>query len=227
MKARGFSAIAITAPKCDANVGGALRAAACYGADLVVLSGHRYRAQATDTTKAWRHIPVIHNVADVFDAIPFDTVPIAVDLVDGAKDLPSFVHPERAFYIFGPEDGTLGKKVLDRCAFRLMVPTRYCMNLAASVNVILYDRLAKEVCPVPKYKSALRKIAASEPWSGRAPLAEIAKRALAQPAPQQGSEGVPAPSRPAASSIGVTSHVHTMTEPHETCPPSPPREFAP
>lgn len=49
----------------------------------------------------------------------------------------------RAFYVFGPEDGTLGSKVLDWCPHRVMVPTRMCMNLAETVNVILYDRVAK------------------------------------------------------------------------------------
>jgi tRNA(Leu) C34 or U34 (ribose-2'-O)-methylase TrmL len=79
----------------------------------------------------------------VFDVIPYDCVPVAVDLVDGAHSLPNYRHPERAFYVFGPEDGTLGKAVIDRCRDKIMVPTRFCMNLAATVNVILYDRLAK------------------------------------------------------------------------------------
>ncbi|MCG7360427.1 RNA methyltransferase [Roseomonas sp. ACRSG] len=140
---RGFAAIGLVAPKCNANVGGVLRAASCYDADLIVLSGSRYKRQSTDTMKAYRHIPLIHNQADVFDAAPFDAVPVAVDLVEGAVPLPSFAHPERAFYIFGPEDGTLGEKTLSRCAVRLAVPTRYCMNLAATVKVILYDRMAK------------------------------------------------------------------------------------
>lgn len=51
--------------------------------------------------------------------------------------------PARAFYVFGPEDGTLGSDILSWCPQRLMVPTRTCMNLAATVNVVLYDRLAK------------------------------------------------------------------------------------
>lgn len=140
---RGFAVVALDSPKCDANVGGALRAAHCYGADMIVFSGSRLRREATDTTAAARHIPLIRN-ADVFAALPVDCVPVAVDLVDGAIPLPSYVHPERAFYVFGPEDGTLGERILSRCRDRVMVPTRYCMNLAATVNVVLYDRLAKQ-----------------------------------------------------------------------------------
>lgn len=61
-----------------------------------------------------------------------------------ARNLVGFHHPERACYIFGPEDGTLGKSITDRCKFKVQIPTAYCMNLAATVNVVLYARLAKQ-----------------------------------------------------------------------------------
>jgi tRNA(Leu) C34 or U34 (ribose-2'-O)-methylase TrmL len=92
--------------------------------------------------KAYRHIPTVR-VDDVFDALPFDCVPIAVDLIDGAVSLPAYKHPERAFYIFGGEDRTLGKRIADRCRDVVFVPTDRCMNLAAAVNVVLYDRMTK------------------------------------------------------------------------------------
>jgi len=46
-------------------------------------------------------------------------------------------------YIFGPEDGTISQAVIDRADAVVYVPTIGCMNLAATVNVVLYDRLAK------------------------------------------------------------------------------------
>lgn len=142
---RGFASIGLDNPKTPSNIGSVMRAAACYQASLVVLGGprpHRLAGLPTDTTKAWRHLPHVM-VDDVFDAIPFGAIPVGVDLVDGATPLPKYVHPERAFYIFGAEDATLGKRVLSRCRDVIMVPTAYCMNLAAAVNVILYDRMAK------------------------------------------------------------------------------------
>jgi len=144
---RGFAAIALDNPKCLANIGGVMRAAACYSASLVVIGGPRpprIHGIATDTTKAARHIPHLLT-DDVFDAIPHDCIPVAVDLVDGAVPLPEYRHPERAFYVFGAEDATLGARILDRCRDRVMVPTAYCMNLAATVNVVLYDRSAKSI----------------------------------------------------------------------------------
>jgi len=143
MSNRGFSAIGLVRPKDANNVGSVLRAAHVYGASLVAIQGDRSPIRAaTDTTEAWRHMPVIRG-EDLHAMIPFDAVPVAVDLVDDAIELPMFFHPQRAFYVFGPEDGTLGRATLDWCKYRVMVPTRTCMNLAATVNVVLYDRLAK------------------------------------------------------------------------------------
>ena len=88
-------------------------------------------------------MPVLRT-EDLHDAIPYDTVPVAVDLIDGATSLKNYVHPERAFYIFGAEDATLGKRVLSWCRDTVYVPTNYCMNLAATVNVVLYDRQSKQ-----------------------------------------------------------------------------------
>ena len=140
---RGFSAIGLHTPKTRINIGSVLRAAACYESALVAVSGSRYSHQVTDTTKAWRHFPLLL-VDDLRDAVPFDTIPVAVDLVDRAIELQDYHHPERAFYVFGPEDGTLDDSVLNWCRHRIVVPTNHCMNLAATVNVVLYDRLAKQ-----------------------------------------------------------------------------------
>lgn len=140
---RGYAAIGLVRPKDVANVGAVLRAAYCYNAAMVAIQGDRTPVRSSqDTPQAWRHIPVMRG-DDLRSLIPFSAVPVAVDLVDDAISLPAFQHPQRAFYVFGPEDGTLGKSTLDWCEHRIMVPTRTCMNLAATVNVVLYDRLAK------------------------------------------------------------------------------------
>lgn len=139
---RGYSAIGLFRPKDIHNIGGVMRAAHVYGAALIAIQGDRTPVTSCqDTTKAWRHVPVLRG--DLHTLIPYDAVPVAVDLVDDAVELPAYQHPQRAFYVFGPEDGTLGAPVLEWCRDRVMVPTRHCMNLAATVNVVLYDRMAK------------------------------------------------------------------------------------
>jgi tRNA(Leu) C34 or U34 (ribose-2'-O)-methylase TrmL len=140
---RGFAAIGLHQPKTPANVGSVLRAAGCYEAAMVAMTGNRFKRASTDTMSAWRHLPLIE-ARDLRDIIPFDCVPVAIDLVPGARPLVGYTHPDRAFYVFGPEDGTLGKEVLSWCRDVVYVPTSGCMNLAACVNVVLYDRMAKE-----------------------------------------------------------------------------------
>ena len=143
---RGYSVIALDNPKSSINVGSAIRAAGCYDSAMLVVGGQRperYMGHIpTDTHKSFRRIPVLR-VADVFAALPYDCVPVAVDLIEGAQALPDYKHPERAFYIFGAEDATLGERIISRCRDVVYVPTNRCMNLAATVNVVLYDRLAK------------------------------------------------------------------------------------
>lgn len=139
---RGIASIGLWNPKNPHNVGSVLRAASCYGVDVVVTQGRRYKQASTDTTKAWKHIPLIET-PDIWDAIPRGAVPVAVEFIPTARPLPAYTHPEQAFYLFGPEDGSLPPAVVARCKHVVYVPTSYCMNLAATVNVLLYDRMAK------------------------------------------------------------------------------------
>ncbi len=140
---RGYACIGLDNPKAAVNVGSALRAAGCYGAAMVAMTGNRSGKTPTDTMKQYRHRPLLR-VENLQDVIPYDCVPVAVDLIDGAIPLPEYEHPERAFYIFGAEDATLGERVISWCRDTIYIPTDGCMNLAATVNVVLYDRLVKQ-----------------------------------------------------------------------------------
>lgn len=142
---RGFAMVGLHNPKMAENVGGALRAAFCYEAAGVIIDGPRRKKfidHKTDTMKAYRTVPTWW-VDDLLESIPHDCVPVAVDLIPGAVPLPFYRHPERALYIFGAEDATLGDAITRRCRETVYVPTRLCMNLAATVNVVLFDRLSK------------------------------------------------------------------------------------
>ena len=122
-----------------------MRAAGCFGVDAVFYTGRRYARAArfhTDTRDVSRAIP-LSGVKSLADCAPTGVAVVCVDLVEGAIPLPEFRHPQRALYVFGPEDGTIEQALIDRADAVLYVPTVGCMNLAASVNVLLYDRLAK------------------------------------------------------------------------------------
>lgn len=71
-------------------------------------------------------------------------VPVAIELRPNSESLASFIHPEKALYIFGPEDGSIPPSILSRCHRFVVIPTRHCVNLSAAVYITLYDRLIKE-----------------------------------------------------------------------------------
>jgi tRNA(Leu) C34 or U34 (ribose-2'-O)-methylase TrmL len=122
-----------------------MRAVGCYQAHEVRYTGERFNRAVkyhTDTNNTKESVPLIH-VADVLDNLPSDMKLVCVELVEGATALPVFIHPEKAFYIFGPEDASIEQELVDRADHVVYVPTVGCMNLAACVNVLLYDRLAK------------------------------------------------------------------------------------
>ncbi len=142
--------IGLSNPKSPTNVGGVMRAAGCFGAAAVFYTGQRYDRSArfhTDTQDAKQEIPLT-GVSCLLDSAPADAKIVCVELVEGATSLPAYHHPDRALYIFGPEDGTLSQDIIDRADDVVFIPTSHCMNLAATVNVVLYDRIAKSKLPV-------------------------------------------------------------------------------
>lgn len=128
-------------------MGSVLRAAGCYQVSSIHYTGSRYdRASqfVTDTKK--RHLNIVPQQVDDLISVAKNQgwQTVAVELVVGAVALPDFKHPDQAMYIFGPEDGTIEQSTLNQCDAIVYVPTIGCMNLAATVNVVLYDRLVKQ-----------------------------------------------------------------------------------
>ena len=144
MSKRGFAGVGLYNPKTESNIGGAMRAASCYAANFIAIQGHRIRRFPADTPRTYRHIPCF-TTKNLISAVPHDCEPVAIEIVKGARPLENYTHPERAFYIFGPEDGSLPKEILSKCRDIVYIDTNVCMNLAATVNVVLYDRHMKEV----------------------------------------------------------------------------------
>jgi tRNA(Leu) C34 or U34 (ribose-2'-O)-methylase TrmL len=137
--------IALVDPKSPTNVGSVMRAAGCYQVDQVRYSGGRFERAAqyqTDTKDILSKIPLIRE-DQLLVSLPADMKIVCVELAEGATPLPDFTHPDQAIYIFGPEDGSIPQALIDQADHVVYVPTVGCMNLAAAVNVLLYDRLAK------------------------------------------------------------------------------------
>lgn len=145
--------ILLSDPKYPHNVGAVIRAASCYGATSVRWTGSRVtleggkgerRLPREERMKAYQDVDygmVAGRVA--FDSIPDGVVPVAVELRPSAEQLPDFVHPENAVYVFGPEDGGLRHAELRHCHRVVLIPTHHCLNLSAAVYTVLYDRMTK------------------------------------------------------------------------------------
>ena len=143
------TSIGLINPKSPDNVGSVMRAAGNYNVDAVIYTGTRYDRAVQlnpDTPKLSRKVGLavpLTQVNNLIEATDKTTRIICIELVENATALPQYIHPEKALYIFGPEDGSIDQKIIDRADDVVYIPTTGCMNLAATVNVVLYDRLAK------------------------------------------------------------------------------------
>jgi len=126
-----------------------MRSAGNFGVDSVFYTGKRYpRALMRNPGLPDMHRKVgqtitLSEVDNIFDVAASTMKLVCVEFAEDAVALPKFEHPDNAFYIFGPEDGTMSQAMIDRADAVIYVPTINSMNLAATVNVVLYDRLAK------------------------------------------------------------------------------------
>jgi tRNA(Leu) C34 or U34 (ribose-2'-O)-methylase TrmL len=154
----GFSAIGLYHTKTDANMGGVMRAAECFDVKLIMLVGRRFQKEPTDVYKTYRKIPVLE--VERFDATPYDCQKVVIEVREDAVSLQEFAHPSRAFYIFGPEDGSVPDDIVAGCQHRVCIPTKHCLNLAATANIVLYDRMAKrgQVHQIHKHSVGKRKV---------------------------------------------------------------------
>jgi tRNA(Leu) C34 or U34 (ribose-2'-O)-methylase TrmL len=144
-------AVALIDPKYPHNVGAALRVCSCWGVGQLWWTGSRVtldvprgeRLPREERMKGYRAVEMAIDDC-FFDRFrPGGVTPVAVELLPTAEPLVSFEHPENALYVFGPEDGGLPKAVRLHCHRFVFIPTHHCLNLAAAVNVVLYDRRLK------------------------------------------------------------------------------------
>jgi len=142
---RGFFEIGIYRGKTPTNVGTLWRSAFQLGAAGIFTVGRRYPQQASDTVKAYKHVP-LREYAD-FDALiaglPYSCPLVAIEM--GGKPLQNFVHPERAVYLLGAEDHGIPPALLARCHHVISLPSirTQSYNVAVAGSMVMFDRQNK------------------------------------------------------------------------------------
>ena len=141
--------IGLLNPKSPENVSSVMRSAGNFGVDSVFYTGKRYpRAEklkpcSVDMSRKVGKDITLSAITDLIADAPAQHKIVCIEFAENAVALPAYEHPHDALYVFGPEDGSISQDIIDCADAVVFIPTSGCMNLAATVNVVLYDRLAK------------------------------------------------------------------------------------
>ncbi len=141
---RGYFGIGVEGLSKPMNAGNLFRSAHAFGASFLFTIGAEYqrrRAKHADTSDAPGEVP-LHTFDRLEDLeLPVGCRLVGVELTDDAQELPSFRHPRQAAYVLGPERGSLSEALIERCAFTVKIPTKFCINVATAGAIVMYDRM--------------------------------------------------------------------------------------
>ncbi|QQP89946.1 RNA methyltransferase [Skermanella sp. TT6] len=141
---RGYFAIGVEGVSKAFNVGNLVRSAHAFGASFAFTIDARLdkrQLRVSDTSDAGGHLPLYHYPDLGSLELPQGCALVGVELLDRSIDLPSFRHPLRAAYVFGPERGNLSPGLVERCEFVVRIPTRFCINVGVAGALVMYDRM--------------------------------------------------------------------------------------
>ena len=140
---RGYFGIGVEGISKAMNVGALLRTAHAFGSSFIFTIDAQYQrveGEKSDTSAALEHLP-LYEFADLEDfRLPKECDLVGVELIDGATDLPSFHHPQRAAYVLGPERGSLSPALAEKCDYLVKIPTKFCVNVSVAAAIVMYDR---------------------------------------------------------------------------------------
>ena len=141
---RGYFGIGVEHISKPMNVGNLFRSAHAFDADFVFAIAPAVdlkEIQKSDTSQTAKHLPLYEYASVAEIKLPRGCQLVGVELLEGAAELPSFTHPERAAYILGPEMGSLSPELTKRCDHVVKIPTKFCVNVGIAGAVLMYDRL--------------------------------------------------------------------------------------
>tara|TARA_X000000950_G_scaffold289232_1_gene411074 strand:- start:22228 stop:22746 length:519 start_codon:yes stop_codon:yes gene_type:complete len=141
---RGYFAIGAEGISKPMNLGALMRTAHAFGASFCfsVNADAKIRTvYKADTSKSFEHVPYYQwdSIDDM--GLPRGCALVGVELTDDAVELPSFRHPASAAYVLGRERGSLTPEMVDKCAFVVKIPTKFCVNVSVAGALVMYDRM--------------------------------------------------------------------------------------
>lgn len=167
-------AVALVDPKFPHNAGAAFRACAAWNVPQLWISGSRLRAQISknrlpreERMRIYKDEVTLNWDDKFFDRFPSDVTPVAVEVMPSAEPLTlDWEHPEKALYVFGPEDGSIPSVVLRHCHRFLILPSDHCLNLSAAVNLVLgHRRLSRQFNGVEPVRPAYQTMFEERGWA--------------------------------------------------------------
>jgi tRNA G18 (ribose-2'-O)-methylase SpoU len=145
MKKNGYFGIGCLNMKTSMNYGTLFRTAQVFDADFIFLIGSRFKRQASDTMKSWKHLPLFEyeNFEDFNNHRPYDCELIGIELTETATPIKDFKHPKQACYLLGAEDNGLSKEAIQKCQKVVYLPGERSLNVSVAGSIVLYDRINK------------------------------------------------------------------------------------
>ena len=140
---RGYFEIGIYHVKTEANLGTLWRSAYQLGAAGIFVIGRRFQKQASDTTKAWRHIPLreYNDFNHFLNCRPYSCVLVGVEM--GGRSLKNYHHPDRAIYLLGAEDHGIPASICLQCQDIIGLESirTESYNVAVAGAIVMHHRL--------------------------------------------------------------------------------------
>ena len=142
---KGYFGIGIFNPKIEQNIGGIWRTAHVFGASFIFTIGGRYKLENTDTSKAYKSIPLFQykTFEDFNNSRPKDSSLIGIELDKNAIEISKFAHPARAVYLLGNESQGIPGEIMSKCDGIVKLPGEFSLNVATAASIVMFDRINK------------------------------------------------------------------------------------
>ncbi len=145
MQSPGYFGIGVYQVKRTENVGMLWRSAWQLGAAFLFTIGTRYKPMSDDVFKSWLQVPLFRydTFGEMTATSAYSCQLVGIEM--GGTSLPGFVHPDRAVYVLGAEDGGLPNEIRDRCHQVISIPSvrTASYNVAVAGSLVMYDRMVK------------------------------------------------------------------------------------